>query len=54
MDDDAYMDLWEETEHEKKQQQELSAAAVSQSINEQEADELGKVIMDLESSGEQH
>lgn len=26
----------------------------SQSINEQETDELGKVIMDLESSGEQH
>jgi len=24
------------------------------SINEQEADELGKVIMDLETSGEQH
>ena len=26
----------------------------SRPINEQEADELGKVIMDLEASGEQH
>ena len=54
MDDDAYMDLWEETKHEKKQQQELLAATVSQPINEQEADELGKVIMDLETGEEQH
>ena len=36
------------------QQREADLGQLSRLINGQEADELGKVIMDLESSGEQH